>query len=56
MLDTESYEKLKNAVGLLKLLTQGEEEIAQGKVLSQEEFFLSMDRELGIPVFNRFIP
>lgn len=49
LLDTESYEKLKNAVGLLKLLTQGEEDIAKGKVLSQEEFFLSMDRELGLP-------
>lgn len=48
LLDTESYEKLKNAIGLLKLLTQGEDDIANGKVLSQEDFFLGLDQELGI--------
>lgn len=48
LLDTESYEKLKNAIGLLKLLTQGEDDIANGKVLSQDDFFLGMDQELGI--------
>jgi prevent-host-death family protein len=48
LLDTESYEKLRNAIGLLKLLTQGEDDIAKGKVLSQEDFFLGMDQELGI--------
>jgi prevent-host-death family protein len=32
LLDTESYEKMKKALGLLKLLTQGESDIAAGKV------------------------
>lgn len=27
---------------------EGEEDIAKGKVLSQEEFFREMDKELGI--------
>ncbi len=48
MLDIESYEKLKAAVGLLKLLCQGEHDIAEGKYLTQEEFFAAMDHKLGI--------
>lgn len=46
LLDTESYEKMKKALGLLKLLAQGERDIVDGKVLSQEEFFSVMDRDL----------
>lgn len=48
LLDTESYEKMKKALGLLKLLTQGESDIAAGKVLSQEDFFSGLDRDLDI--------
>ncbi|AGL00606.1 type II toxin-antitoxin system Phd/YefM family antitoxin [Desulfoscipio gibsoniae] len=44
LLDTESYEKMKKALGLLKLLAQGERDIIDGKVLSQEDFFSVMDR------------
>ncbi|MCL6638467.1 MAG: type II toxin-antitoxin system Phd/YefM family antitoxin [Firmicutes bacterium] len=44
LLDPESYEKMKKALGLLKLLAQGERDIVNGKVLSQEEFFSVMDR------------
>ena len=46
LLDTESYEKMRKALGLLKLLAQGERDIVDGKVLSQEDFFLAMDRDL----------
>ncbi len=46
LLDTESYENMKNALGILKLLAQGERDIANENVLSQEEFFLMMDRDL----------
>ncbi len=46
LLDTESFEKMKKALGLLKLLAQGERDIADGKVLSQEDFFSAMDRGL----------
>jgi prevent-host-death family protein len=45
LLDTESYEKMKQAIGLLKLLAQGEHDVAEGKVLAQEEFFLSLDHD-----------
>lgn len=46
LLDTESFEKMKKALGLLKLLAQGERDIVDGKVLSQEDFFSIMDRDL----------
>ena len=45
LLDTESYEKMKKALGLLKLLAQGERDIVDGKVLSQQDFFSAMDRD-----------
>jgi len=45
LLDPESYEKMKKAIGLLKLLTQGEHDIIEGKVLSQDEFFSGLDRD-----------
>jgi prevent-host-death family protein len=45
LLDTESYEKMKKTIGLLKLLTQGERDIVDGKVISQEDFFSAMDRD-----------
>jgi len=44
LLDAESYEKMKKALGLLKLLAQGERDIVDGKVLLQEDFFSVMDR------------
>lgn len=47
LLDTESYEKMKNAIGLLKMLVQGERDIIDGKFSSQEDFFSAMDRNYG---------
>ncbi|MBU7006004.1 type II toxin-antitoxin system Phd/YefM family antitoxin [Phosphitispora fastidiosa] len=46
LLDPESYEKMKKAIGLLKLLAQGESDIVEGKVSPQEDFFSDLDREL----------
>lgn len=48
LLDTDSYEKMKQALGLLKLLAQGEHDIVDEKFLSQEDFFSAMDRDLDI--------
>jgi prevent-host-death family protein len=45
LLDPESYEKMKKAIGLLKLLAQGEQDIIEGRVISQEEFFSVLDRD-----------
>jgi len=44
LLDTESYENMKKAIGLLKLLAQGEQDICQGQVALREDFFEAMDR------------
>ncbi|MHB8170095.1 MAG: type II toxin-antitoxin system Phd/YefM family antitoxin [Thermincolia bacterium] len=44
LLDTESYEKMKKAIGLLRLLAQGEHDIIDGNALSQEEFFADLGR------------
>jgi len=44
LLDPESYEKMKKAIGLLKLLNQGEKDIVEEKVTSQEKFFSTMER------------
>lgn len=46
LLDTESYEKMRKALGLLKLLAQGERDIVDEKVLSQDEFFSALDDDL----------
>ncbi|MDO9534995.1 MAG: type II toxin-antitoxin system Phd/YefM family antitoxin [Bacillota bacterium] len=45
LLDTESYEKMKKVLGLLKLLAQGERDLVDEKVLSQEDFFSDLDRD-----------
>lgn len=44
LVDIESYEKMRKAIGLLKILTQGEQDIVNGKFLSQNDFFTEMDR------------
>ena len=48
LLDTESYEKMKKALGLLKLMAQGERDIADEKVISQDDFFSELERDLEI--------
>ena len=37
--DPQSYENMRNALGILKLLAQGEEDVKAGKTLSHEEVF-----------------
>jgi len=37
--DPESYENMRNAIGLLKLISQGEGEIRNGKARPQQEVF-----------------
>ncbi|MDA8233659.1 MAG: type II toxin-antitoxin system Phd/YefM family antitoxin [Clostridia bacterium] len=45
LLDTESYEKMKKAIGLLRLLAQGEQDISEGRFVSQDDFFTELDRD-----------
>ena len=45
--DPESYENMRNAIGLLKLISQGEEEIRKGKYKTQDEVFADLGKQLG---------
>jgi prevent-host-death family protein len=44
--DPESYQNMRIAIGLLKLISQGEEDIKNGKSKSKEEVFAGIDRML----------
>ncbi len=44
--DPESYENMRNAIGILKLISQGEEDIRNKKLKSQNEVFENIERTL----------
>jgi len=44
--DPESYENMRNAIGLLKLISLGEEDLKGGKSKSQEEVFANIENIL----------
>ena len=44
--DPKSYENMRNAIGILKLISQGEGDIRNGKVKSQEDVF----KDIEIPL------
>lgn len=44
--DPESYENMRNAIGLLKLISQGEEDIKDGKSKSQKDVFENIENIL----------
>lgn len=44
--DPESYQNMRNAIGLLKLISQGEEAIKNGQSKPQEEVFARIDQML----------
>jgi len=44
--DPQSYENMRNAIGILKLLSQGEEDIKKGKIKSQEQVFTAIENIL----------
>lgn len=44
--DPESYENMRNAIGLLKLLSQGEDDVRNGMVKSQEDVFSGIEASL----------
>jgi len=45
--DPESYEAMKDALGLLKILAIGEEELREGKICSQEAVFGELEKKFG---------
>jgi prevent-host-death family protein len=44
--DPKSYENMRNAIGILKLISQGEEEIRSGKSKPQEKVFANIENIL----------
>jgi len=49
LMDVESYDRMRSAVALLKIIAQGEADVAAGRLISQEEAFAraarAIDRE-----------
>ncbi|NTW99954.1 MAG: type II toxin-antitoxin system Phd/YefM family antitoxin [Geobacteraceae bacterium] len=46
--DADSYDNMRNAIGLLKLISQGEEDIRQGRSREQDEVFKDMEALLAV--------
>ncbi len=44
--DPESYQNMRNAIGILKLISQGEEDIKGGKSKLQEAMFADIEKSL----------
>ena len=44
--DPESYENMRNAIGILKLISQGERDVRDGKVKPQDEVFANIEMML----------
>ena len=44
--DPESYENMRNAIGILKLVSGGESDIRDGKIKSQEDVFDEIENAL----------
>ena len=45
--DPASYQNMRNAIGLLKLIAQGEEAVRAGRVKSQEDVFEDLEKRLA---------
>ncbi len=44
--DPESFENMRNAIGILKLLSQGEDDLKSGKCRIQDEVFATIESKL----------
>lgn len=44
--DPQSYENMRNAIGILKLISQGERDIRKGKTMTQDEAFENIEKIL----------
>ncbi|MBN2363922.1 type II toxin-antitoxin system Phd/YefM family antitoxin [candidate division WOR-3 bacterium] len=45
LLDSDSFENMKNTLGLLKLISQGERDIRIGKIIDQDEVFAMIENK-----------
>jgi prevent-host-death family protein len=48
LLDPKSYENMRNAIGILKLLSEGEANVREGLVKPQEDVFKYIEAELKV--------
>jgi len=46
LIDSESYENMKNALGLLKAISRGENDIKNGRIIEQHEVFSGIEKKL----------
>ena len=46
LMDATSYDQWRNSVALLKMVAQGEADLAAGRVVSQEDAFARADRAI----------
>ena len=46
LLDTESYQSMINSMGILKLLSQSENDISSKRIHSQEDVFCELDKKI----------
>lgn len=44
--DPQSYENMRNAIGILKLVSEGKTDIREGRFKSQEDVFTEIENEL----------
>ena len=47
LLDTESYQSMKNSIGILKILSQSEKDIDVNELYTQESVFSELDEKLS---------
>ena len=47
LLDTESYQSMKNSIGILKVLSQSEKNIDANELFTQESVFSELDEKLS---------
>lgn len=46
LMDTESYDAMQNAIGILKLISMGEKDIKDGKTMEQNSFFSIVENKI----------
>jgi len=44
--DPKSYENMRNAIGLLKLISAGETDVREGRIIPQEKVFDDLEKSL----------
>ncbi|AHC15444.1 type II toxin-antitoxin system Phd/YefM family antitoxin [Salinispira pacifica] len=47
LLDTESYQEMRNSLGILKMLTESEKSIGEGDVIPQDDVFQKIESKLN---------